>query len=160
MYQWQKWTLFARKCLTLCFGLLCEFFWTACILVCKCDKNGHFSPKNALPYVSVYSVNFFERHVSRYVSVTKTDTFRPKTPHFMIRFTLWIFLNGMYLAIEVWQKRTPFARKCLQFFWTPCILRNFCVYFFIPRLAPLARQAFGLPRSLRGSNNSFEKIVH
>ena len=33
------------------------------------------------------------------------------------------------------------------------------MYFFIPRLATLARQAFGLPRSLRGSKKKIDKQI-
>ena len=59
--------------------------------------------------------------VSRYVSVTEMTTFCPKMPHLVFGFTLWIFLNAMYLYMLVWRKWPLFVRKRLKFFWTSCI---------------------------------------
>ena len=56
---WQKWPLFVRKGLTLCSGLLCEFFWTPCISVNHCDENDRFLSEKVSLYAAVYSVIFF-----------------------------------------------------------------------------------------------------
>ena len=156
MYQWRKRALFVWKRLTLCFGLLCELFWTACISLCKSDKNGHFSPENASLYVLVYSVNFFERHVSRYVRVTKTDTFRPKTPHSMFRFTLWIFWTTCISVCER-DKNGHFSPENASNFFEHHVSWGIfvCIFLYLALLRSRGRPSACLARSAARINRHF-----
>ena len=61
---WPKMTAFARECLTLYNGLFPEFFWTPCISSNLFDRKWPLLPENASQCISVYSLNFFKRHVS------------------------------------------------------------------------------------------------